>query len=136
MNKIEIKKISLKNLIPLLIAGLLLLICTLPAQSGNNSAGNKTNSVVSEQSLTPTPVPTEARLKEILSRVEGVGKVEVMIQYRNSAEAIPIEGVVVVADGATSVKVVQYILDATEALFGIPKHKIIVLPMQRKDGSS
>jgi len=168
MNIKDIKKIGIKNMVLLLIAGLLLLICAAPGVfGGENKAGGSTmnqQETVLTTVITPTPLPSvEERLKTILSTIEGVGKTEVMICYSSSEEQVPllnekgnlvqtirgeegayikktnapeIEGIMIVAEGAKKSEVMQYISDATEALFGIPKHKIIVLPMRRENGSN
>ena len=66
----------------------------------------------------------EKRLqKELVFMDSGSGRVPVVIQ-RIKPE---IKGVVVVADGAGSSSVCQDILNAVEALLGIPRHRIQVL---------
>lgn len=130
----DIKKIGIKNLVLLLIAGLLLLMCTLPGKIYDKNTDNeKRNETESVPSVTPVP-DDEIRLQQLLSKVEGTGKTDVMIMFSTDKET-RIEGVVVVTEGASKSYVVQYISDAVEALFGIPKHKIIVLPMKTENGS-
>lgn len=168
MNIKEIKKIGIKNFVLLLIAGLLLLICTVPGFSDGKvekeSNREKNPDVAIAETNTPTPIPSaEERLKTILSTIEGVGKTEVMIFYNCSEEQVPLldekgnpvqndrndfgmyimktkapemEGVLVVAEGAKNIGVIEYISNVAEALFGLPKHKIIVLPMKKENGSS
>ena len=165
MNIKDIKKIGVKNMVLLLIAGLLLLICAAPGvfreeNKDGSSTLNQQEAVVTAVS-TPTLFPSvEERLKAILSTIDGVGKTEVMICYSSSEEQVPlvnekgnlvqtirgeetyikkinapeIEGIMIVAEGAKKSEVMQYISDAAEALFGIPKHKIIVLPMSKESG--
>lgn len=126
----DLKKIGIKNLVLILVAGMLLLFCAIPGKTKEN--GVKENESARIMS-TPTPVPPdENRLEILLSQVEGIGKTKVMIVYQSNAE---IEGIVIVAEGARNADVSQYISDAAEALFGIPKHKIIVLPMKTENGS-
>ena len=139
MNVKELKKIGIKNMVLLFVAGIFLLICTMP---GIFKAENKVESSTVQKwedgaaALTPVPVPSaEKKLETILSRIEGVGKTEVMIFYSNSETLIP-DGILIVAAGAKKAEVIQHISDATEALFGIPKHKIIVLPMRSESGSN
>ena len=130
------KKIGIKNMVLLLIAGVLLLLCTLPdvfrgdsdVQSGVQLQENITSAGTSVPVLTE-----EERLEEILSKIEGVGTTKVMIFYGSDGKQEP-QGVVIVAEGAKKAEVIQYISDATEALFGLPKHKIIVLPMRTENG--
>ena len=167
MNIKDIKKIGIKNMVLLLIAGVLLLFCTAPGIFGGEDKTEKSTSeqteTVATTANTPTPLPSaEERLQTVLSAVEDVGKTEVMIYYSSSEEQVPmldekgnfiqktqengayikktnapeIEGIMIVAEGAKKSEVRQYISDAAEALFGIPKHKIIVLPMRRENGSN
>ncbi len=68
----------------------------------------------------------EEKLKNILSKVEGVGEVNVMVKI-NEDESI--EGVIVVAGGGGNGTVSASITSAIEALLGIPAHKIKVLKM-------
>lgn len=167
MNIKEIKKIGIKNLVLLLIAGVLLLICTVSGKKdGKNEVGNECAGMLTQEpfpTVTNIPMPSdEERLEAILASIDGVGKTEVMIFYRCSEEMIPltdekgnpvqtmrtdsgayiaktkapeIEGVLVVAEGAKKSEIIEYISDAAEALFGLPKHKIVVLPMKRTNGS-
>lgn len=135
MDKFDVKKIGIKNLVLLLIAGVLLLICTFPGlfrskQEETEKQKTDSNGTV-ERNLSLTD---EERLEVLLSSVDGVGRVKTMIFLKPSGGG-GIEGIVIVAEGASSGKTAAYILDATEALFGIPKHKIIVLPMKNNSGS-
>ena len=130
----DMKKIGIKNLVLIMIAGILLLMCTIPSKMYGRNKDNEEDKVT-DNIASVTPVPDdEIRLEELLSQVEGAGKTEVMIVYQNDIRT-EIEGIVVVTEGAAKSYVVQYISDAAEALFGIPKHKIIVLPMRRENGS-
>jgi len=130
----DMKKIGIKNLVLIMIAGILLLMCTIPSKMYGRNKDNEEDKVT-DNIASVTPVPDdEIRLEELLSQVEGAGKTEVMIVYQNDIRT-EIEGIVVVTEGAAKSYVVQYISDAAEALFGIPKHKIIVLPMKTENGS-
>ena len=127
------KKEKIKNLILLLVAGLILLIVSIPG------LWIKKTPIQTETQIGSTEInkeqlgnSDEERLGEILSEVEGVGKVECMIVFRERDEKGEIEGILIVAEGAGKAETVRDISDATEALFGVPKHKIIILPMQMK----
>jgi len=139
MNIKELKKIGIKNLVLLFVAGMFLLICTMPGifkEENKVESSTVQNWAEGATALTPIAVPSaEEKLEAILSRIEGVGKTEVMIFYSNNETLIP-DGILIVAAGAKKAEVIQYISDATEALFGIPKHKIIVLPMRGESGSN
>lgn len=158
----NIKKISVKNLVLLLVGGILILVCTVSGRKVSDAEeGSKQvyeNTELSEITENEVKISDEARLAQVLSKAEGIGQTEVMIMYRSSEEELPmqdengnilvsrqqsnvpyirktysaeIEGILVVAEGADRTEVIQNVSDAVEALFGIPKHKIIVLPMKK-----
>ena len=80
----------------------------------------------------------ESRLEELLSGVEGVGKVEVIIMTGDEGNdssfsmngQISVTGVLVSAEGAGSAVVVQDIQQAIMALFQIEANKIRVMKMK------
>lgn len=138
------KKLGVKNFVLLLLGGILLLCCSLP----NRFSKTQEAKTDLQQLPTATPMPyraEEERLISLLSAVEGAGRVDAMIVYQSCEEIssyvsknnrmLP-EGVVIVAEGGKRSEVVKLLSDATEALFGIPKHKIVVLPMRKEGGSN
>ena len=145
MKKISLKEIGLKNLVLLLVSGIALILLTVPGlfQGGKETEGTV---VTASPTAAPTPLPPEPteeeRLKNLLSKISGVGKTEVMIIYESSQEEIVLKdsditvltsvvsGIVVVAEGGGNGVTATYISNAVEALFELPKHKIIVLPME------
>jgi len=94
MKKIEWKNIGLDKLILLLAAGILLLVIALPSGSSKEQSNESKNSAVIEPILSNTNDTSsyeeqlEARLKEILSQVKGVGEVDVMITLKSSEELV------------------------------------------------
>lgn len=80
----------------------------------------------------------ECRLEELLSRVEGVGNVEVIIMTGTEgnesgfsmSSQMEVTGVLVAAQGAGSAVTVQNIQQAIMALFQIDAHKIRVMKMK------
>lgn len=56
----------------------------------------------------------ETRLEKILSKIEGVGKTEVLVTYRENETKI--EGAIVIAEGAENIDVKQKILQAVETV--------------------
>ena len=72
----------------------------------------------------------EQRLEEILSDIEGVGRVSVMITYRENVKSGRVEkeakGVVITADGAREVTVKTEISNAASAALDLPLHKVCV----------
>ena len=130
--KIE-KKEKIKSLVLVLVAGLILLVVSAPGLwTKRGSEETMSERSMSEACEEPLGNSAEKRLEAILSKVKGAGKVECMIVFRGGTENGGIEGVLIVAEGAENAENVRDISDATEALFGIPKHKIIILPMQMK----
>lgn len=130
--KIE-KKEKIKNLVLVLVAGLMLLIVSVPGLWTKKSSEKTTaGGSVAEDYKEQMGNSAEQRLETILSEVKGAGKVESMIFFQGGDEKGEIEGILIVAEGAGNAEIVRYISDAAEALFGIPKHKIIILPMQIK----
>lgn len=164
MKKFSLREIGVKNMVLLLVAGVALLLLSVPNlfQSDETNPGQ---AEVSAQPLPPTQAPTpvpepdeEEKLERLLSGIRGIGQVRVMISYQSSQEKIVLKdqettvmtaeepqeempfvvkteaaivsGVVVLAQGAENGVIATQISDAVEALFGIAKHKIIVLPME------
>ena len=56
----------------------------------------------------------EIRLEKILSKIEGVGKTDVLITYKENETKI--EGAIVIAEGAGNIDVKQKILQAVETV--------------------
>ena len=111
-----------------LLLGILLLVAGLPVTQKSNKS---INTQAAETRL-------ESRLEELLSNVEGVGKVEVIImtgEERNTdsfsiSSKNEVTGVLVAAQGAGSAVTVQNIQQAIMALFQIDAHKIRVMKMK------
>jgi len=79
----------------------------------------------------------EQRIGQVLSAMEGCGKVEVSIYYGpekkdmwgdNTDNSVPI-GAVVVAEGANKVEVRLMLLRAVETLLGLDQQSVQVFPM-------
>lgn len=144
---LEKKKWKAKDItIVIIIIGVLIAVLFIP------TGEKKENSLVDMQESwgEDTAVGTsleyeeelEQRLEEILSQMEGVGKVEVMItlkpstQLRESSFAYAmqktcpeVEGVFVVSQGGDNSSVNIAITEAIQALFGIDVHKIKIVKM-------
>ena len=84
----------------------------------------------------------ELRLKNVLSSMEGVGKVEVMVSMETEQESVfgtsgqsqKVCGVVVVAEGAGNATVDARITEAVKALFSVDSHKISIVKMKSQEG--
>lgn len=83
----------------------------------------------------------EARLCEILSKISGVGDVEIMITYEESVEGnsmasygkseklIKPKGVIIVADGAEDTNVRVKLKEAAAAVIGVGANRVCVFQM-------
>ncbi|NSY29515.1 hypothetical protein G5A87_03960 [Blautia sp. MSK.21.1] len=96
----------------------------------------KSNKSINTQAAEKTRL--ESRLEELLSNVEGVGKVEVIIMTGEEGNTDSffisskneVTGVLVAAQGAGSAVTVQNIQQAIMALFQIDANKIRIMKMK------
>ncbi|MDL2206583.1 hypothetical protein LJC33_06725 [Eubacteriales bacterium OttesenSCG-928-N13] len=96
------------------------------------------------ESVTPG-TDSEARVEAVLSRVEGAGRVQVLLREKtgsvaafsqSASSALPeVEGVVVVSEGADNIRVQLALTRAVRALLGVPMERIEVLKMERSGGT-
>lgn len=132
MNISFLKDKGSKYLIFILV-GLLILVMCIPTKT------NETQLVQNESS--ESNVDLEIRLANVLSAMEGVGKVEVMITTEGARDSVfgsqststKVCGVVVVAEGAGSATVNTRITEAIKALFSIDVHKISIVRMRSQE---
>jgi len=96
-----------KEWLLILLAGVLLVVIAIPTKSKEIQSGD-----------------LEEQLEETLENMKQVGNVHVMITYREDER---IEGVVVLAEGATNPVVVREITEVVQALFPVDAHKIKVI---------
>lgn len=73
----------------------------------------------------PGATQIESRVASVLSRVEGAGRVQVLIGEGEGA------GVLVVAEGADDLRVALELARAVQALLGVENSRIEVLKMER-----
>ena len=71
----------------------------------------------------------EKRLSVILGKIQGVGSVDVMISWSSEQR---VEGVIVVAEGASEALVRHQIQEAVSALYPIPSDQISVFPLKEQ----
>jgi stage III sporulation protein AG len=94
LHKLDFKNMKKDNLLIILLVGVLLVVITWPTTSNNNKKAAQTKqeakaSTVQAQSETLSYIDEqEKRLEEVLSKVSGVGAVEVMITLKSSKELI------------------------------------------------
>lgn len=119
------------NLLILALLGVLVLVLAIPTEKKTESKMDfKANEEAGGEQL-------EERLERILKHTEGVGEVRVMITEAeeksfasNKENEGTVEGVVVVAQGATDPAVKKKIQDIVIALFPIEAHKIEIVKMK------
>ncbi|MBR3811788.1 MAG: hypothetical protein IKJ16_05610 [Agathobacter sp.] len=113
------------------LIGLLILVLCIPTGTKEEASYEKEESTTSLQN----------QLEQVLSSMEGVGKVKVMITTQedtNSSFGIEdstgeVSGVLVVAEGAGSPSVKERIKEAIKALFSIDVHKISIVKMRPQE---
>ncbi len=115
----KMKEIGLGKLILLLAAGVALLLLSFPKESAGGSTAIPTIRL-SEQESTENEY-YEQRFQEVLENTKGMGVCKVMLSPER-------DGIVVVTEGAADPAAVSEITYAAEVLFGIPAHKVKVLP--------
>lgn len=88
----------------------------------------------------------EYKLRRILGKVDGVGEVDVFINYKDNTETIGsnvmlnnqerkksdkkmVEGIIIVAQGGGDAQIISLIRNSVSESFGIPLHKVVVLKM-------
>lgn len=181
-----IQKIGPMRLAVLVLAGVVLLVLSFPSNTNSNqeeiSADSKTQGeTLALEAMQKYARQQEEATEEILSQVDGIGRVKVMLTLAASEEKIPlqnedisedetneadqsggtrnqtgyqtkkesviiqgeeekpyvvqinspqVEGVVVVAQGASSGKMKTEILEAIQALFPVEPHKIKIMKME------
>ncbi len=128
MNFSFLKEKGNKYLVFILL-GILVLVLFVPTDSTKEESYTR-GEVIEDQEL-------EARLKKVLSAMEGVGAVEVMITTQTEEGTLfgeeasqQVCGVVVVAEGAGNASVDTRITEAVKALFSIDVHKISIVKMR------
>ena len=115
------------------LLGLLILVMCIPT-------GTKTTALEQEE-VSGTQGELQMQLEQVLSAMEGVGKVKVMITMEGEADSVfgtsksgqKVCGVVVVAEGAGNASVNARISDAVKALFSIDVHKISIVKMRSQE---
>lgn len=157
-------KLKKDQLLILFLSGILLLVIALPVSKEEKKETARADAVKNEENSVKVAYETdlENKLEQVLSKVEGVGKVEVMIHFASSSEkivekdeqttvyehlenggevpyvvkevsAVP-DGIVVIAQGGGNKAVRKEIMDAVQALFAVEAHKIKIMKMSNANG--
>lgn len=163
--KFSLKKWDKQQWMILLLLGLILLVMAIPTKKISQTASNGkidgkdtavgnsiyespysssygssySNSYGTSQALVEKAI-LEQQLEELLQQVEGIGKVDVMLMLRDSADGITsfssqnpsvsVQGVLIAAQGGDNSVVVRNIQEAVMALFQVEAHKIKVMKMK------
>lgn len=101
-----------KTYIALLLVGLFLLL--VPSMFNFSSNTSKTE---------------EQRFKEVIQKVQGIGEIEVMVNYTKEGD---VDGAVIVAEGVENVDIKKQITDAASTAFGISAYKVQVLSYKQE----
>lgn len=99
--KISLKEIGLPKLAMIFVAGILLILLSVPNIFGKEEAKNKTSDVSNKPQQNETNTTSydsntyiaelEERLESILRKVNGIGDVEVMITLKSSKEQVALK---------------------------------------------
>ena len=89
-------------------------------------------------------VSDEEKLAATLEQVTGVGQVTVYFHMNNNRtstlstyfqqEEPQINGVMIVAEGATTPAMVRLLQDSVSQILQMPKHRIVIVPMEMEEG--
>ena len=128
MKQIFQKLMNLKktDYIVFILLGVLVLILFIPTGSSEKTSQTYLQGLDGDE-VTGSQIETE--LAALLSKMEGVGKVSVMVTFSDSRDTSSVEGVLVVAQGGGDSRVASNISAAVQALFDIPAHKIRIAKM-------
>lgn len=127
---------NIEVIIAVIVIGIVLLIyaSTLPT--------DKSKKLTAEQDFQVTASDVEQRLAEILSQIDGAGRVCVMITYESTdhsmevgnqeSTSLKIKGVIIVAEGADDIGVKLNLIRATQTVLAIKANTIEVFVMKNK----
>ena len=135
--KSRLLKMGWQQWATLLLVGLLLVVLALPV-SDEGEKKNKTSLLEEEETNSAAKSELETKLEDLLSKVEGVGKVQVLLMKKkkkdpmgfDTGEGTKVTGVLIAAEGADDSVTVSNIQQAVMALFQIEAHKIKVMKMK------
>lgn len=146
---IRLQDIGIPKLLLVIVAGVALLVLSVPSgwiggsagktQQSSNHTGTSSASDTTVSAMEIYTDKKEKQLEEILAKVQGIGKVEVMItldsaqeknRLQENTKVQKVEGVLVVAEGAGNAQVNAEIIQAVQALFSLESHKIRVMKME------
>lgn len=123
----------------ILVLGIAVILLIAISGIGGNKSGTADSASLSE--LSQYEKKLEERLSDILSEIEGVGKLKVMVTLDTSEEseygrskdmllsvkAPSVRGVIVVCDGGNNIIVKEKVTSAVSGVFGISTTRISVI---------
>lgn len=90
--KEKLKKLCRKeNLLVVGLVGAILLVISFPTDRKNTQPIKEPEKTVAEGSVTSTKQSIERKLEEVLSQVDGVGRVKILITYKSSSEKVVLQ---------------------------------------------
>lgn len=90
--KEKLKKLCRKeNLLVVGLVGAILLVISFPTDRKNTQPVKEPEKTVAEESVTSTKQSIERKLEEVLSQVDGVGRVKILITYKSSSEKVVLQ---------------------------------------------
>jgi stage III sporulation protein AG len=122
----KLRKLKRIDCIIFILLGVLILIVAVPTGSGSVKQTESTSE------STGSSDSVQDQLAAILTRIEGVGKVRVMITFSDEKQ-LTVEGVVIVAEGGDSPGVEERIREVVMSLFSVEAHKVIVVKMSGQE---
>ena len=133
----RLKKMNRTQWITLFLIGLLLGVIAVPTEKKNGSDNGTEKAVREEVQEQGNASALEQRLQEVLSGMEGEGKVQVMLMTGKEKNTFGfgsdssdlITGVLIAAQGADDPVTVREIQQAVMALFQVEAHRIKVIKM-------
>ncbi|MEK4229903.1 hypothetical protein [Solibacillus sp. FSL H8-0538] len=96
-------------------------------------------------------VTSEQQLAQVLQEIHQVGQVTVYFHYgelvgeeqfmlsnyfRSAGGEAGITGVLIVAEGASNPAIKQLLKDSVSSVMQLPQHRIVIVPMQKKEDKS
>ena len=102
-----------------LLIGILLVIIAIPTKT-ETDLGSSLGYETAETEGTEV----EVRLENMLSKMQGIGRVHVMITFQEDEQ---VEGILVIAEGGGDAVIARNITEVVQALFDVDSHKIKVI---------
>lgn len=136
----KIKSVKhIEIIVAVILVAIMLLIYASTLTGSKNTFSDDTNNTVK--------LEVEERMEQILEKIDGAGRVSVMIYYENSEESVKttslfnnnnqkvettnkIKGVIIVSEGADNIKVRLALLDAVRTLLEIEADKVKIYKMK------